>query len=286
MSTTPVLPTPDEVGAFYDQVNHLLQRFLGGSMHYGYWHGPDDDSGFREASERFTSIMVDKLRVGPGDLVLDVGCGTGGPATQLARTTGARVVGISISAKDVELATARAAAEGVSDLVRFQRANALDLPFDAGAFDAALAFESIVHIPDRVAALRQIARVLKPGARLALTDAFQRGPEMTQADRFGLMKVLAAWRAAPLVGFDDYLDFAREAGFETEELSDVSANTKPTNAKVFEAIFDYVREHDDAPAGLVEIVDSVPHFGGELPVGEDDEEHEGVLVFVGTRRAG
>lgn len=282
MSTEHVLSTPQEVGAFYDSTNHLLQQFLGGSMHYGYWTGPDDTSDFKQASERFTGILIGKLNVGPGDRVLDVGCGTGRPAVQLATETGAEVVGISISAKDVELATARAKADGVSDRVRFQHANALEMPFEPGSFDAALAFESIVHIPDRVQALKQIATVLKPGGRVVLTDAFRRSSEISQADLFGLMKVLAAWRAAPLVGFEEYRDFAQGSGLEVDELLDVSAHTQYTNARVFEAMYDYVQDNEDAPKELSEIVDSVPHIGGILPQSEeDDEEYEGVLVFVG-----
>src|SRR6185436_18029774 len=94
----------------------------------------------------------------------------GAPAVRLAKASGAGVVGISVSEQDVRLANERARTEGVSDRVRFEQANMLALPFPDNTFDHAMALESIVHVPDRMRALREIARVLRPGGRIVLTD--------------------------------------------------------------------------------------------------------------------
>ena len=109
-------------------------------------------------------------RIAAGVRVLDVGCGTGQPALLLARETGARVTGVNIGREQIELARANAARAGLGDLTAFHRADAADLPFRAGVFDAVLMIETLSHLPDKAGALRGAARCLRPGGRI-LADA-------------------------------------------------------------------------------------------------------------------
>lgn len=61
----------------YDQATELLSAIMAGSPHYGHSDGPADTGSTAEASRRMTGLMIDKLTVGRGGRVLDVGCGTG-----------------------------------------------------------------------------------------------------------------------------------------------------------------------------------------------------------------
>lgn len=274
MSTGISLPKPEEVGAFYDAANSLIAQFQGGSMHYGYWNGPEDDSTFEEASDRLSDILIDKLGPGPGDRVIDVGCGVGTPGVRLATRTGAELVGISISARDVELANARAEQEGCADRARFQHANALDMPFEDGSFDHALALESIVHMPDRVQALQQIARVLRPGGLLALTDFVERRPAaadlpkpsllkriqggvVDKVQKAALAKVIESWHTAPLVRAEDYPSFASAAGLEVVEVTDISQHTKYTAQRFYGAVYAYAK-HNEVPPEIKKILAAGP----------------------------
>jgi ubiquinone/menaquinone biosynthesis C-methylase UbiE len=85
----------------------------------------------------------------------------------IAETTGAAVTGISISNRQVAAAQAR---DPGSARVEFRLANALDLPFADGTFDAAYMIESLVHMPDHVHALAQARRCLRPGGILVIAD--------------------------------------------------------------------------------------------------------------------
>jgi O-methyltransferase StaMB len=225
METQRLIPTPEEVGMFYDRMGDVLAPMLGGTIHYGYWQGPDDQSSFTEAAERLTSIMIGKLDVAPGETVLDLGCGMGQPAIRLARETGVRITGISVSTNDVERANTLARSEGLSDTVTFQRADAMSLPFPAGSFDAVWAVESVLHMPDREHVLRQVARVLRPGGQLVLSDVFQRLP-VPEESRPALDHLLDTWKISSLAELDDYPRMIRAAGLETRELINVSEHTK------------------------------------------------------------
>src|SRR5581483_364402 len=93
--------------------------------------------------------------------VLDVGSGLGGPARFLAATYGCHVTGVDLSESFVEAARYLTARTGQSDLVSFQAADALHLPFGDGAFDAVLLQHVAMNIADRDSLYREIHRVLK-----------------------------------------------------------------------------------------------------------------------------
>jgi len=101
---------------------------------------------------------------GRGDLVLDLGCGTGELATALARG-GASVVGVDASERMVAAARARAPSG-----VTLVRASAFRLPFGDATFDAAASAFVLRNLHDLPGAFAELARVVRPGGRLALVD--------------------------------------------------------------------------------------------------------------------
>jgi SAM-dependent methyltransferase len=203
----------------------------GDNFHFGYWEGPSDTSSVEEATDRLTDLLVARLKVGPGDRVLDVGCGIGRPALRMASTTGAEVLGINISADQIRQAAESARAEGMADLVSFQYTDGMHTPFAPGSFDAVLALESIMHM-DRPTALREMARVLKPGGRAVLTDVFPLGLGLDGSVPEGLPFETSQREGdahiASLVRFEDWPGLVVEAGLELDELTDVTENIQPT----------------------------------------------------------
>jgi SAM-dependent methyltransferase len=114
------------------------------------------------------------LPVGPGDRVLDLGCGAGRHAFEALRR-GGRVVAFDADAGELEavggmLAAMREAGQappGAS--ARVVRGDATAMPFADGGFDRVIAAEVLEHIPGDQRALREIARVLRPGGVVAVT---------------------------------------------------------------------------------------------------------------------
>lgn len=111
------------------------------------------------------------LGVGEGTRVLDVACGSGGPALYFAQTLGAEITGVDHNPEGVGTANRQAEQQGLMDRARFLVADASQrLPVEDGQFDAVTCIDAINHLPGRLEVLRDWWRVLKPGGRLLFTD--------------------------------------------------------------------------------------------------------------------
>jgi ubiquinone/menaquinone biosynthesis C-methylase UbiE len=109
-------------------------------------------------------------RLGPGDRVLDVGCGPGTITTGLAALVpGGEVVGIDLAGDVLALARQEADAAGQRN-VRFEAGDVYHLGYDDGAFDVVHAHQVLQHLSDPVAALREMRRVCRPGGLVAARD--------------------------------------------------------------------------------------------------------------------
>lgn len=116
--------------------------------------------------------FADQLQVTARSEVLEVGSGSGGPATYLALSRGCRVTGVDINEHGVRNAGALAKARGVGDRVDFRAVDAgRPLPFPGEAFDAVVSNDAMCHLGQRLAVLRDWHRVLRPGGRALFTDA-------------------------------------------------------------------------------------------------------------------
>jgi SAM-dependent methyltransferase len=103
--------------------------------------------------------------------LLEVGCGSGGPALFIARTTGARVTAVDINAHGIAAGNAMAVQQQLADHVSFEVVDAGGaLPFADGHFDALLCNDAINHLPGRLQLLREWARLVSVGGRILFTD--------------------------------------------------------------------------------------------------------------------
>ena len=102
--------------------------------------------------------------------VLDVGSGVGGPARFLAATYGCRVTGVDLSEAFVEAARYLTTRTGLNGQATFETGDALNLPFDGGAFNAVFLQHVAMNIADRPRLYREMRRVLKQGGKFATFD--------------------------------------------------------------------------------------------------------------------
>lgn len=131
---------------------------------------------FHPGGLALTHHLGDVIGLGPGDRVLDVACGRGASAVHLAQGFGCHVTGLDYGPENVAAAQAHAVDRGVAHRTAFRQGDAEGLPFDDGTFDAVISECSFCTFPDKVAAAAEMARVLRPGGRLGLTDMTVNGP--------------------------------------------------------------------------------------------------------------
>jgi demethylmenaquinone methyltransferase / 2-methoxy-6-polyprenyl-1,4-benzoquinol methylase len=119
---------------------------------------------------RWRRFLVSRIEVGPDDAVLDVACGTGAVAVELVRQKGCSVVGVDQSPEMLDEARRRLALAAETSRVRLVQASAQELPFENASFDGLTAAYLLRYLDDLPAGLRELARVLRPGATAALLD--------------------------------------------------------------------------------------------------------------------
>ncbi|MEV7796668.1 methyltransferase domain-containing protein [Streptomyces sp. NPDC087512] len=229
-------PSALEVGEWYDRFGGLYGLTMGDSMHLGMWaEGVRTETGVATAEEMWeeltraqdswTGALINMVGLLPGQRMLDVGCGTGRPTVRIGIESGASVLGVTVSAAQVEAGRDRAEKAGVADRVTFEQADAMALPLESGSFDAAWAIESFAHFSDRPAAIREVRRVLRPGGRIVLADCYEAVPFTPEEVR--LFQAAFALSRLP-AGPEDYSRMLGEAGFTIHRTRDMSREFKPT----------------------------------------------------------
>jgi ubiquinone/menaquinone biosynthesis C-methylase UbiE len=122
-----------------------------------------------------TQELAGSVAVAPSDHILDVGSGIGGPARYFADRFGCRVTGIDLTAEFCEVARVLTRAVGLDQRVVFEQGTALRMPFADASFDGAYSMNVSMNIADKRGFCGEIARVLRSGAWLVLSEIAQ-GP--------------------------------------------------------------------------------------------------------------
>jgi MPBQ/MSBQ methyltransferase len=186
-----------------------------------------------------TKHVLDRLDVGPGTRVLDVGCGIGG-ASRMAAMAGAEVTGIDLTPEFVETATTLTARAGLGDRARYLLTPGESLPLEDDSFDAAVMVHVGMNIPDKQAVFAEVHRVLAPGGRFGVYE------QVRAAD--GDLTYPLPWaedeRSSFVESAEDYTRQLEAVGFTIDEVEDYTASTlgpppsgPVNNAVVFGPVF-------------------------------------------------
>lgn len=125
---------------------------------------------FHVGGKDATLQLIQLVGVQAGMEVLDVGGGLGGPARMLASERACRVTVLDLTQEYCQVGQMLTARAGLSDLVRFQQGNALDMPFPDESYDVVWTQNCSMNIADKELLYAELQRVLRPSGRLALHD--------------------------------------------------------------------------------------------------------------------
>ena len=167
----------DFLGDYYDLATDLYEYGWGRSFHFA---GRQRGEGFAAALVRSEHYLAHRLDLGPGMVVADLGCGIGGPMQEIARHTGARIVGVNSSAYQLRRAAQLAQDSELGHLLEFLECDFMNISAPEGSYDAVYSIQSICCAPDVTRVYAEAFRVLKPGSCFAsyeysLTDRFDAG---------------------------------------------------------------------------------------------------------------
>ena len=199
-----------------------------GYLNFGLWD--PGITGYAAAAERLVERLGELLALGPGARLVDAACGRGSQDLCLLRRFGALAIdAVDVTAANVALARAQAAAWTGPGEVRFHHASATRLPFPDRQFTHAVCVEAAHHFDTREAFLREAGRVLVPGGRIALADIVLAHPLRTPTERALVGAACALWRipAANRVTLDGYRAAFARAGLTIDAVEDVTARTFP-----------------------------------------------------------
>ena len=153
---------------------------------------------FVSASE--IRALAAAVRIGPGDSVLDLCCGTGGPGRLITEERGCDYLGVDRSADSLAVARERAAHLAC----RFELAEIPPLP--EGPFDVVILLETMLAFRDKTALFSEVAKALEPDGRFAFT--VEAGPALTELERAQMPAADTVWP----IELDDLTSILRDCG--------------------------------------------------------------------------
>lgn len=146
--------------SYYNVVTDFYEYGWGTSFHFStYYKG----EAFNQATARHEHYLAHKIGIKEGWKVLDVGCGVGGPAREIARFTGAHITGLNNNDYQISKAYHYAKKYNLEKQLEFVKGDFMKMDFPEASFDAVYAIEATVHAPVLEGVYSQIYKVLKPG---------------------------------------------------------------------------------------------------------------------------
>ena len=169
---------------YYDLVTDFFEYGWGQSFHFAPRAANES---FAASLARHEHYIAHKLGLGPGMTAVDLGCGVGGPLIEIARFSGARIVGVNNNVLQLERAAKRSEVTGLGHLTDWLECDFMQVDAPDVSFDAAYSIEGTSCAPNKAGVYGETFRLLKPGGVFAayeycLTDRFDPDHRQLKAD--------------------------------------------------------------------------------------------------------
>ena len=214
-----------QVAAHYEHDADIFSLVLDSQLTYstGIFCSTAED--LETAQRRKFEHLRKLLRIQPGEEVFDAGCGWGSILLDLAEHTEGRFYGVTLSAKQREVTLERARQRGIDHRVRVDVAHVGEVSLEPSSMDVIIFSGSIVHIHDREAIHQWVARSLRPGGRLLISDSYfpvqHRGARNSEATEYILGRTLGYCR---LLTLSEELGLIEKSGLDVRLVEDLTSS--------------------------------------------------------------
>lgn len=218
-----------DVGAYYDQEPVTMAETTGAGLIW--FMGRDhlspplsnadeyalDSSRWREASSGRVLDLIQRMGVGAGSNIIELGCGIGGPGRDIAEATDANVIGLSVSINQLKNLR-RISRETDSSYMNAVMGDMQHLPIHSNSLDHAYSINAIYHVDDPRAVIEESYRVLRSGGRFGVDDWFT--TELTAPEEHAKLRHNWSTSANGFHHFDTFAHTMEQVGFRFVEMID------------------------------------------------------------------
>jgi tocopherol O-methyltransferase len=181
------------------------------AVHYGFWDKKVKNH--TEALLNVNKFLAETANIKKDDIILDAGCGIGGSSIWLAENYNAKVFGVTISDKQIEVAKKLSIKNKVELKTSFYKRDFLNTGFDDEFFSVVWAIESVCHAVDKKDFIKEAYRLLRKGGRLIVDDGFLLRQPKNQREEKDLSAFLEGMVLPNLAFESEFKKYLEEVGF-------------------------------------------------------------------------
>lgn len=242
------LPATARIVEFYEEASKDYEHWSRGfNMHIGFYRRGLNPLKREKMLEELNLEVAARLNIASCGRVflIDLGCGFGAISRSVAKNyPNAVVKGVTISRSQVETARRLNARENLQDRIEIFKGDYTKLPFENGAADGVWAVESACYAEGAAKEnlVREMARVLKPGARFVIADCFIKNPEK-KFSAFAekcYSEMCKNWAVPELPALEDFVAALKKQGFREIVVEDISWRAAPSVAHAPFAVFSFI----------------------------------------------
>ncbi len=227
MITPTIDPTCEDIAEHYDSLGVFYRDTWGDHLHHGYWETGQESA--EQALDNLTATVFRFAHISQGDTVVDIGSGYGATSLCIAERFDAKVTGYTLSRTQCTEAQER------SNLLPVHTPSPIfhcldwmknELP-DASV-DSIISIECLSHIPDKAKFFKEVARVLKPGGHLGLSDWLAKEGPKDWEKGWLLEPICHEGRLAGLCDGAELQGLAKAAGLRVSKFNEIGPHVRKT----------------------------------------------------------